>query len=246
MTYGLGVDLGTTFAAAAGTGLDAPRLVTDAEAAAHHALSGRLGEGETVAVHDLGGGTFDATVLCRRAPGFEILGLPDGLERLGGVDLDEAILSYVDEATGGALAALDARDPRSAVALARLRQDCVLAKEALSLDTETVIPVFLPDRQVDVRLTRADFEEMVRPAVEATLATLVRTVRSAGPTASQLRAVLLVGGSSRILLVAETVAREFGCPVLDHAQPVHAVALGAASIAAADPVRVVPATRPAG
>ena len=53
-------------------------------------------------------------------------------------------------------------DPQTAVALARLRQDCVLAKEALSVDTETAIPVFLPDRHFDVRLTRADFEDMVR------------------------------------------------------------------------------------
>jgi molecular chaperone DnaK (HSP70) len=226
---------------AATAGLDAPRLVTEPEAAVHHALSGRLREGEVIAVHDLGGGSFDATVVRRWAQGYEILGRPDGIERLGGVDFDEAILSYVDESTGGALAGLDTADPQAATAVARLRQECVLAKEALSLDTETVIPVFLPGRQIDVRLTRADFEEMIRPAVEATVATLARTLGSAGTTASDLRAVLLVGGSSRIPLIAETVARELGRPVLDHAHPKYAVALGAASIAAARPASAGPA-----
>jgi molecular chaperone DnaK (HSP70) len=226
---------------AAAAGLDGPRTVTEPEAAVHHALSGRLREGEVVAVHDLGGGSFDATIVRWWAQAYEILGRPDGIERLGGVDLDEAILSYVDESTGGALAGLDPADARAAAAVARLRQECVLAKEALSLDTETVIPVFLPGRQIDVRLTRADFQEMIRPAVEATVATLARTLRSAGLTASDLSAVLLVGGSSRIPLIAEAVARELGRPVLNQAHPKYALALGAASIAAARPASARPA-----
>ena len=84
-------------------------------------------------------------------------GTPEGIERLGGVDFDEAILSYVDYTADGALSKLDMSDAQTAVALARLRQDCVLAKEALSLDTEAIIPVFLPGRHLDVRLTRAEF-----------------------------------------------------------------------------------------
>ena len=74
------------------------------------------------------------------------------------------------------------RDAQTAVALARLRQDCVLAKEALSLDTEAIIPVFLPGRHLEVRLTRADFEDMVRAAIESTIGALSRTVQSAGLT----------------------------------------------------------------
>ncbi len=197
---------------ASAAGLDAPRTVTEPEAAAHHALSCRLREGEVVAVHDLGGGTFDATVVRRRGAGFEILGRPESIGRLGGVDFDAAILICVDESTDGALTALDPADAPTAPALARLHQDCVLAEEALSLDTETVVAVFLPGRQFEVRLTRSAFEDVVRPAVDATVAALHRTVRSAGLTPADLHSVLLVGGSSRIPLVVERVARELGRP----------------------------------
>jgi actin-like ATPase involved in cell morphogenesis len=229
---------------ASAAGLDAPQTLTEPEAAAHHALSGRLRDGEVVAVHDLGGGTFDAAVVRRRGAGFEILGRPEGIERLGGVDFDAAILTYVDERTGGVLAGLDPADAPTAAALARLHQDCVLAKEALSLDTETVIAVFLPGRQFEVRLTRSAFAEIVHPAVDATIAALHRTVRSAGLTPADLHSVLLVGGSSRIPLVAELVSRELGRPVADHAHPMYAVALGAASIAASTTASTRASTRP--
>ncbi len=130
-------------------------------------------------MYDLGGGTFDATVLRKNPSGIEILGIPEGIERLGGVDFDESILSYVNYSAGGALSELDLSDAQTAIALARLRQDCVLAKETLSVDTETTIPVFLPHHHFDVRLTRAEFEEMIRAPIESTIGTLTRTLRSA-------------------------------------------------------------------
>src|SRR5688500_16857671 len=125
-------------------GVEQVRTVTEPEAAAaHYAATRDLADGDTVAVYDLGGGTFDATVLRRRTAGIDILGTPEGIERLGGVDFDDAILSYVNFTMGGALSELDMGHPQTAIALARLRQDCILAKEALSVDTETTIPVFL-------------------------------------------------------------------------------------------------------
>jgi molecular chaperone DnaK (HSP70) len=138
-----------------------------------------LADGQMMAVYELGGGTFNATVLRKRPEGVEIIGTPEGIERLGGVDFDEAILSYVDYAADGALSDLDMRDPQMGVALARLRQDCMMAKEALSAGTETVVSVFLPDRHVDVRITRADFEDMVRALIESTIGALSRTLQSA-------------------------------------------------------------------
>ncbi|MCU1659995.1 MAG: hypothetical protein JWR58_60 [Pseudonocardia sp.] len=214
-------------------GLESPQMVTEPEAAAaYYARSGRLNDGEIVAVYDLGGGTFDATVVRKQVEGLEILGTPEGIERLGGVDFDEAIVSYVNYSAGGALSELDMGDAQTAVALTRLRQDCVMAKEALSLDTETVIPVFLPGRHFNVRLTRAAFEDMVRAPIESTIGALSRTLQSARLTPSDLSAVLLVGGSSRIPLVAEMVSHEFGRPTVEDAHPKYAVALGAASIAA--------------
>ncbi|HET9254334.1 MAG TPA: Hsp70 family protein [Pseudonocardiaceae bacterium] len=219
-------------------GLRDPPLVTEPEAAAaHYAASKMLAEGETVAVYDLGGGTFDATVLRQEPEGVRILGTPAGIERLGGIDFDEAILSYVDYATGGTLTELDMGNPQVLTALAQLRLDCVRAKEALSVDTETIIPVFLPSGQSEVRLTRSDFEDLVRAQIESTMGALRRTLESARVEPTELSAVLLVGGSSRIPLVTRMVAAELGCPVVVDAHPKYAVALGAAALAAGQPER---------
>lgn len=215
-------------------GLDNPPMVTEPEAAAaHYAATRLLADGETVAVYDLGGGTFDATVLRALPSGVEILGTPEGIERLGGVDFDESILSHVDYTSDGAIGELDMRDPQTIVALARLRQDCILAKEALSVDTETILPVFLPGRHFDVRITRSDFEDLVRAPIESTIGALSRTLHSAQVQPTDLSAVLLVGGSSRIPLIARMVSAELGRPTLVDTHPKYAVALGAATLAAA-------------
>ncbi|HTK65074.1 MAG TPA: Hsp70 family protein [Pseudonocardia sp.] len=214
-------------------GLSDAMTTTEPEAAAAHYVASRtLNVGDTVAVYDLGGGTFDVTVLRKQADGVEILGTPEGIERLGGIDFDDAILSHINFHSDGALADLDIRDPKNAVALARLRQDCVLAKESLSVDTETLIPVFLPGRNFDVPITRDDFEKLIRAQVESTIGALSRTLRSARVEPDELSAVLLVGGSSRIPLVAEMVSEEIGRPVVVDTHPKYAVALGAATLAA--------------
>ncbi|MGQ0480369.1 MAG: Hsp70 family protein, partial [Pseudonocardia sp.] len=78
-------------------GIDEALTTTEPEAAAaHYAASRKLSEGDTVAVYDLGGGTFDVTVLRKQADGIEILGTPEGIERLGGIDFDEAVLSHIN------------------------------------------------------------------------------------------------------------------------------------------------------
>ncbi|MCU1654754.1 MAG: beta-propeller repeat protein, partial [Pseudonocardia sp.] len=214
-------------------GLSDTVAITEPEAAAmHYAATRRLEDGQVVAVYDLGGGTFDVTVLRKRPDGIDILGAPEGIERLGGIDFDDAILSHVDSASNGGLRELDQRDPRIMVALARLRQDCVLAKETLSVDTEAVVPVFLPGRHFEVTITRTEFEELVRAQIESTVGALTRTLRSARITPDELSAVLLVGGSSRIPLVARMVSDELGRPTVVDTHPKYAVALGAAAHAA--------------
>jgi molecular chaperone DnaK (HSP70) len=204
-------------------------MVTEPQAAAaHYAVARRLNDGETVAVYDLGGEAFGATVLRTRAAGIDILGTPEGIERLGGDDFDEAILAYINLSSGGALSELDLENPQTGVALARLRHDCTLAKEALSIDTEATIPVFLPNRYFDVRLTRTEFEDMIRASVKSTIGALIRTLRSAQVEPGELGAVLLVGGSSRIPLVARMITEAVHRPTLVDAHPKYAVALGAA------------------
>ncbi|WP_344740443.1 Hsp70 family protein, partial [Pseudonocardia halophobica] len=210
-------------------------MTTEPEAAAaHYATNERLPEGAVIAVYDFGGGTFDATVLRHRGgSGFETLGVPEGVEGLGGIDFDEAVFAFVDRTLDGAVTALDHGDRQNAAALLRLRQECVLAKETLSFDIETIIPVLLPSLQAEVRLTRAELEEMMRPSIESTVRALRRALRTAAVEPEDLHAVLLVGGSSRIPLVSQMVSEALGRPTAVDAHPKHVVALGAAALAAA-------------
>jgi molecular chaperone DnaK len=208
--------------------------LSEPEAAAiHYASQERVAPGAIVAAYDLGGGTFDAAVLQRTEDGrFTVLGRPEGIEHLGGIDFDGAVFHHVDQAVGGAVSALDPNDPDSVTAVARLRMECVEAKEVLSSDTEVSIPVVLPTMRTSVRLLRGELEAMIRPAIDDTISALHRALRSAGVTPEQLQSVLLVGGSSRIPLVGQLVSASLGRPVAVDAHPKHAIALGAAVAAA--------------
>ena len=209
------------------------RMISEPEAAAaFYARQQRIAAGSVVAVYDLGGGTFDAAVLRKTERGFEILGHPEGIERLGGIDFDAAVFGHVAEALGGTLAELDEDDPAAIAAVARLKDECTQAKEALSADTDVTIPVLLPNTATEVRLTRAELEAMIRPALAESIEALKRALDSAGVAPPELHSVLLVGGSSRIPLVAQMVSSELGRPVAVDAHPKHAIALGAAWVAA--------------
>jgi molecular chaperone DnaK len=219
-----------------GANLDDAKFTTEPEAAAvFYARQTRLPDGAIVAVYDLGGGTFDAAVLRKNADGFEILGRPEGIERLGGIDFDAAVFAHVARALGSALDDLDEDDSATLAAVARLREECTDAKEALSSDTDTTIPVLLPNLTTEVRLTRAEFESMVRPSLQDTVDALRRALRSAQVVPEQLHSILLVGGSSRMPIVTQLVGAEFGRPVAVDVHPKHAVALGAAWLASGMP-----------
>ncbi|MGH9135897.1 MAG: Hsp70 family protein [Acidimicrobiales bacterium] len=219
--------------AAVVAGLHGASFVTEPEAAAIHFASGeRVDEGGIVAVYDLGGGTFDAAVLKRVGDRFVTMGQPQGIERLGGIDLDESVMSHIRTTLGDAFANLDGSDPAVRSAMIRLRDDAVGAKEALSADSETVIQVMLPGLQTQIRLTRPEFESMIRPVLRETVEMLKRALDVAGVAPAGLSAVVLAGGSSRIPLVAEMVSAAIGRPVSVDAHPKDTVALGAARLAA--------------
>ncbi len=210
-------------------GLERFSLLTEPQAAAvFYASQERVEPGTVVAVYDLGGGTFDVAVLRKGEMGFEILGSPEGLDRLGGIDFDEAVFQHVLRSLGGSLDELDPDDPAVVGAVSRLRHDCVEAKEVLSTDVDVVIPVILPGMQSQVRLTRPEFEAMIRPSLADSIEGMRRALRSAGVEPAALNRVLLVGGSSRIPLVAQMVGAALARPVAIDAHPKHAVALGAA------------------
>ena len=217
--------------AAVMAGVGAAQRCTEPEAAAaQYAAQTRVTPGDRVAVYDLGGGTFDACVLEKTNTGFQALGTPEGIEHLGGVDFDEAVLQHVLGALGAAAATLDPEDPAVTVGLARLRRDCVEAKEALSTDVDTMIPLAVPGLNTTVRLTRAEFELMIRPALTETIGAMARALRSAQVEPSSLRSILLIGGSSRIPLVSELLTREFSVPTALDAHPKHDVALGSVRV----------------
>ncbi len=215
--------------------LGGAKILTEPEAAAiYYASQSRVEPGTLIAVYDLGGGTFDAAVLRKTVEGFEILGEPEGIERLGGIDFDAAVYNHVVRSLAGKIEELDEDDPNAISAVARLREECVAAKEALSADTDTTIPVLLPNVQTEVRLTRSEFEAMVRPPLMDTIDALRRALRSAEVAPEDVDTVLLVGGSSRIPVVAQLVGAELRRPVSVDTHPKNAVALGAALAAAGE------------
>ena len=208
------------------------RLLGEPHAAAlSYAAAERVTVGSTLLVYDLGGGTFDAAILRKTHAGFELAGPPEGLERLGGVDFDEAVLNFVRAAVSSSVKDPDLDNVVAMTMLARLRDECVAAKEALSTDTETTIPVLLPEVQTEVRLVRSEFEAMIRPPLDETLAATRRAISAAALESNEVDVVLLVGGSSRIPIVSRQVSAALHLPVAVDAHPKHGVALGAATVA---------------
>ena len=126
--------------ALASQGLTVTFLAEPQAAALHYASTERVGVGTTIAVYDLGGGTFDAAVVRKGdaasagagPAGFGLLGRPEGLERLGGIDFDEVVFEHVRAGLPEAFDNLDDTDPAVLSAVARIRRDCTEAKEALS------------------------------------------------------------------------------------------------------------------
>ncbi|WP_373462804.1 Hsp70 family protein [Arthrobacter pascens] len=220
-------------------GLQKVTLISEPEAAAlHYASQVRVEDGSTIAVYDLGGGTFDTAVLRKAdSSSFELLGRPDGIEGLGGADFDAAVFRHVTEHTGEALTGLDLAAPGALAALSRLRRECVEVKEALSSDTEASISVFLPGVQKQVRLVRSEFEAMIEEPIRETVDALECSLQDLGLDARDLSAVLLIGGSSRIPFVAQLISEQFDRPIAVDADPKSSICLGAAAAA----LRALPA-----
>ncbi|MDP9794727.1 actin-like ATPase involved in cell morphogenesis [Catenuloplanes nepalensis] len=208
------------------------RLVSEPiAAAAHFAFTAgtSIPSGRSVVVYDLGAGTFDASVIRRTGDGFEVLatsGLSDG----GGLDLDAAIVAHLgavyapkDPAAWERLmlpvSAADRRVSRAFWA------DVRTGKEMLSRSASTHIHV--PLVETEAPLGRERFEALARPVIDRTVATTRAVLREAGVAESVLAGVLLVGGASRVPLVASTLHRALGVAPTVIEQPELAVAHGA-------------------
>jgi actin-like ATPase involved in cell morphogenesis len=204
-------------------------LISEPEAAARHYESiSPLAADRALAVYDLGGGTFDAVVLRAAGDGeMRIVGAPFGLDDFGGADLDDVVVRHTVAAAGLSTSHL-ADDPSARVALATLRRECIEAKEALSFDSEAVIPVLVGGAQTTVRLTRSEFEELIEGGIERTIDLLDEALEAADVPRADLDAILLTGGSSRIPRVAELLSERLDLPLAVDADPKAVVSLGAA------------------
>ncbi len=178
-------------------------------------------------VYDLGAGTFDVSVVRRTASGFDVPATA-GLSDVGGLDLDAAVVAHARELTAPAndgWARIE--QPRSSAdrqARQALWRGARAAKEHLSRHTSAELHVPLVDQ--DVRLTREEFERIARPYLERTVALTLEVVRTAKVDPAELAAVFLVGGASRIPLVATLLHRAFGVAPSVVGQPELVVAEG--------------------
>lgn len=216
--------------AASMASLARPVLISEPEAAAiHYVESERLEPGELLGVYDLGGGTFDAVIMRRTDTGFEAVGNPAGVERLGGMDFDDVIRSFVLDATE--LDEIEETEETITAAYA-LQSSCIDAKRVLSADTVADVRVVFPGLTTSVRVTRGEFEDRIRPRLIETLAALQTAMDSASVQPEDLSRILLVGGSSRIPMVSALLAQRFGRPLAVDIDPKNTVALGAARFGA--------------
>ncbi len=196
-------------------------------AAVHYHERARIPVGSTIAVYDLGGGTFDATVVRRTDMGYELLGRPSGIDQLGGLDFDQAVFDLVAQHLTAEFEALDPDDAGVQRSVARLREECTRAKVGLSFDSRAVVPVVLPGLVTEVLVNRSDFERRIEPHVTRSIATLTEVIESCDLAPDDLAAVLLVGGSSRIPLIAQRLHSELAIDVVVDTHPKYAVAMGA-------------------
>jgi molecular chaperone DnaK len=184
--------------------------------------------GTTVAVLDLGGGTFEVTIVRRTHDGFDVVGPPGGLADLGGVEFDDTVFARVDAELGHVLQTVPRDDVEGMAALRRLRVACRAAKEWLSSSPDTTVEVALPHLSTWVPIRRADLESDIRPSLMAAVDVVAQTIAASELAPADVHVALLVGGSSRIPLFGELVSSRLGLPIVADTFPELTVALGAA------------------
>ncbi len=205
-------------------GLDVLRLVNEPTAASlAYGLDKR--KNGTIAVYDLGGGTFDISILKLNDGIFEVIAT-NGDTHLGGDDIDNLLIAIALDDIQGDMG-LDLR--RNGEAVQRIRKAVIDAKIALSSSEKTVIAVELPGGKLYQReITREAFEGIVRPVVDRTVEPCRQAMKDAGLTPDQIDEAVLVGGSTRIPLVRQLVRDLFQREPHCELNSDEVVALGAA------------------
>lgn len=182
-----------------------------------------------VLVADLGGSALTVSVV-RTGAESAILGRGARTEDVSGAHIDQIVLAHVLDNID--FSSMDPFDPATVDALTALRAQCAIAKEALSSDTETVVPVHLPGIDTDVRLVRSEIEELLRETFDDVTRVVGDALRTAGVDPESVDRVLLVGGGAAIPMLTETVSSALRKPVTVGANPSATSASGAALLAA--------------
>jgi Fe-S protein assembly chaperone HscA len=204
-------------------GLDVLRLVNEPTAAAlAYGLDKR--RNGVVAVYDFGGGTFDISILKLHEGIFEVIAT-NGNTHLGGDDIDNLLLTIALDDVRGDLG-LDLR--RNAEAVQAVRKAVIEAKMALSFSESTTLDLELPGARYQREISRAQFEQLIEPIVQRTLAPCRQALLDAGLKPQQVDEVVLVGGSTRIPLVRQRVRELFQREPHSELNPDEVVAQGAA------------------
>jgi molecular chaperone DnaK len=190
-------------------GFTVERIVNEPTAAALAYGLDKLKEKSKIAVYDLGGGTFDLSILELNEGVFQVLAT-NGNTRLGGDDLDRRIVDFLAQKSSPANSQFVIRNSQF---VARLREAAEAAKIKLSTETETEIalPFLTPDFSFSTKLTRAELENLTRDIIAKTRSHCMRALADAKIEPKDLDQVILVGGQTRMPLVRKFVAELFGC-----------------------------------
>lgn len=201
-------------------GLDVLRIVNEPTAASlAYGLGLSKDESKTIAVYDLGGGTFDISILHISNGIVEVLST-NGDTYLGGDDIDQAILEYW--ATQNGLTRDDLKANKTLMQSLRLKAE--EAKKHLSFNDS-----YSSDLNGEVlALHKAEFNTLIQPLVDRTLTSCKMALKDAGKSVTAIDTIVMVGGSTRIPLIKEAVSAFFGRAVNDSVNPDEVVALGAA------------------
>ncbi len=201
-------------------GLDVLRIINEPTAASlSYGLGLHKDENKIIAVYDLGGGTFDISILRIAGGIFEVLST-DGDTYLGGDDMDNAIVNYWKQTLG--ISDEEMQNGRSFYQALRLKAE--EAKKHLSVSG--MYKADLNGKLLEI--TKAAFEELIQPLINTTITCCKNALKDAGLKIKDIEAVVMVGGSTRVPLVKQTVSVFFGRAVNDSVNPDEVVALGAA------------------
>ena len=200
-------------------GLDVLRIINEPTAASlAYGIGLKTNEDKTIAVYDLGGGTFDVSILSITDAVFDVLST-NGNTYLGGDDMDNAIVQYWLQKNQ-----LNADQEPGKSYRKSLRIKAEEAKKHLSQNEQFTAN----DPNLDLLITQKEFNALIQPLVDETITCCQNALKDAGLTAKDIDAVVMVGGSTRVPLVKKSVSEFFGKPVNDSLNPDEVVSLGAA------------------